>query len=121
MNFVTGSHALQNLVASDDAFTVSRIKDRGEGGCFRLHEHAGNSCRRMRRSVGGSGESPNNKDYLYLAPAPASGSSRGSGAVNAARFDLIRVGKETYVSSSSPAPFNGLVACTAFRRIISIS
>lgn len=117
MTLAAGSHAFQNLIATDDAFCVSRIK--GGGGIIMGRTNmppmaAGG----MQRGVYGRAESPYNGEYLTAAFA--SGSSNGSATATAASFGVIGMGEETISSGRSPASNNGLVAYTPSRGIISI-
>lgn len=117
MTLAAGSHAFQKLVATDDAFTVSRIKN-GGGVILGRTNMPPMAAGGMQRGVYGRAESPYNKDYLTAAFA--SGSSNGSGTATAASFGVIGMGEETYSSGRSPASNNGLVAYTPSRGIISI-
>lgn len=117
MTLAAGSHAFQNLVATEDAFAVSQIKNAG-GVILGKTNMPPMAAGGMQRGVYGRAESPYNQDYLTAAFA--SGSSNGSGTATAASFGVIGMGEETYSSGRSPASNNGLVAYTPSRGIISI-
>lgn len=117
MTLAAGSHAFQNLIATEDAFAVSQIKN-GGGVVLGKTNMPPMAAGGMQRGVYGRAESPYNKDYLTAAFA--SGSSNGSGTATAASFGVIGMGEETYSSGRSPASNNGLVAYTPSRGLISI-
>ncbi|KAF4834009.1 Glutamyl-tRNA(Gln) amidotransferase subunit A [Colletotrichum tropicale] len=112
-----GSPAFRNLVASEDAFTVKRLKGAGAVilGRTNMPPMAAGG---MQRGVYGRAESPYNAEYLTAAFA--SGSSNGSATATAASFGVFGMGEETISSGRSPASNNGLVAYTPSRGIISI-
>jgi Asp-tRNA(Asn)/Glu-tRNA(Gln) amidotransferase A subunit family amidase len=117
MTVAAGSHAFQNLVANEDAFTVGKIKEAGAVilGRTNMPPMAAGG---MQRGVYGRAESPYNAEYLTAAFA--SGSSNGSATATAASFGVFGMGEETISSGRSPASNNGLVAYTPSRGIISI-
>ncbi|KAH9234756.1 hypothetical protein K456DRAFT_1724315 [Colletotrichum gloeosporioides 23] len=117
MTVAAGSPAFRNLVASEDAFTVKRLKDAGAVilGRTNMPPMAAGG---MQRGVYGRAESPYNAEYLTAAFA--SGSSNGSATATAASFGVFGMGEETISSGRSPASNNGLVAYTPSRGIISI-
>lgn len=117
MTLAAGSHAFQNLIATDDAFCVSRIKN-GGGVIMGRTNMPPMAAGGMQRGVYGRAESPYNADYLTAAFA--SGSSNGSATATAASFGVVGMGEETISSGRSPASNNALVAYTPSRGIISI-
>lgn len=117
MTLAAGSHAFQDLIATDDAFAVSRIKG-GGGVIIGRTNMPPMAAGGMQRGVYGRAESPYNGDYLTAAFA--SGSSNGSATATASSFGVIGMGEETISSGRSPASNNGLVAYTPSRGIISI-
>ncbi|TLD20090.1 amidase signature enzyme [Venturia nashicola] len=117
MTMASGSHAFQNLEATDDAFTVARIREAG-GVIMGRTNMPPMAAGGMQRGVYGRAESPYNKDYLTAAFA--SGSSNGSATATAASFGAFGMGEETISSGRSPASNNGLVAYTPSRGLISI-
>ena len=117
MPVAAGSPAFRSLVATDDAFTVKKIKEGGAViiGRTNMPPMAAGG---MQRGVYGRAESPYSKEYLTAAFA--SGSSNGSATATAARFGVFGMGEETISSGRSPASNNALVAYTPSRGIISI-
>jgi Asp-tRNA(Asn)/Glu-tRNA(Gln) amidotransferase A subunit family amidase len=117
MTVAAGSHAFQDLVANEDAFTVGKIKEAGAVilGRTNMPPMAAGG---MQRGVYGRAESPYNAEYLTAAFA--SGSSNGSATATAASFGVFGMGEETISSGRSPASNNGLVAYTPSRGVISI-
>lgn len=117
MTVSAGSHAFQNLVATEDSFVVSQIKNGGGivMGRTNMPPMAAGGCQ---RGVYGRAESPYNGEYLTAAFA--SGSSNGSATATAASFGVIGMGEETISSGRSPASNNALVAYTPSRGLISI-
>ncbi|KAK5048883.1 hypothetical protein LTR84_005303 [Exophiala bonariae] len=117
MTVASGSEAFENLIANEDAFTVSALREAGAVLIGRT-----NMCPMayggMLRGVYGRAESPYNKDYL--AAAFGSGSSNGSGVSVASSFAAFGMGEETVSSGRSPASNNALVAYTPSRGLISI-
>ncbi|KAJ0381911.1 hypothetical protein COL922a_013608 [Colletotrichum nupharicola] len=86
MTVAAGSPAFRNLVASEDAFTVKRLKDAGAVilGRTNMPPMAAGG---MQRGVYGRAESPYNAEYLTAAFA--SGSSNGSATASAASFGVF--------------------------------
>ncbi|KIV93076.1 hypothetical protein PV10_04320 [Exophiala mesophila] len=117
MTVASGSPAFQNLIATEDAFTVHKIKEAGAVilGKTNMPPMAAGG---MQRGVYGRAESPYNGDYL--TGAFASGSSNGSATATASSFGVFGMGEETISSGRSPASNNGLVAYTPSRGLISI-
>lgn len=117
MTVAAGSHAFQNLMANEDAFTVGKIKEAGAVilGRTNMPPMAAGG---MQRGVYGRAESPYNAKYLTAAFA--SGSSNGSATATAASFGVFGMGEETISSGRSPASNNGLVSYTPSRGLISI-
>ncbi|KAL3473419.1 amidase signature domain-containing protein [Aspergillus californicus] len=117
MTLAAGSPAFKDLVATEDAFTVQKIKDAGAIilGRTNMPPMAAGG---MQRGVYGRAESPYNSNYLTAAFA--SGSSNGSATATAASFGVFGMGEETISSGRSPASNNGLVAYTPSRGVISI-
>jgi Asp-tRNA(Asn)/Glu-tRNA(Gln) amidotransferase A subunit family amidase len=117
MTVAAGSHAFQDLIANEDAFTVGKIKEAGAVilGRTNMPPMAAGG---MQRGVYGRAESPYNAEYLTAAFA--SGSSNGSATATAASFGVFGMGEETISSGRSPASNNGLVAYTPSRGLISI-
>ncbi|GAB7335698.1 hypothetical protein MBLNU13_g08005t2 [Cladosporium sp. NU13] len=117
MTLAAGSHAFKDLIANEDAFTVSVIKKAGAVilGRTNMPPMAAGG---MQRGVYGRAESPYNAQYLTAAFA--SGSSNGSATATAASFGVFGMGEETISSGRSPASNNGLVAYTPSRGLISI-
>lgn len=117
MTVASGSPAFKSLIATDDAFTVGKIKNAGAVimGKTNMPPMAAGG---MQRGLYGRAESPYNGDYLTAAFA--SGSSNGSATATAASFGAFGMGEETISSGRSPASNNGLVAYTPSRGLISI-
>lgn len=117
MTVAAGSPAFKDLVATDDAFTVSAIK--AEGGILIGRTNMPPMAYGgMQRGIYGRSESPYNPEYL--AAAFASGSSNGSAVSTAASFAAFGMGEETVSSGRSPASNNAVVAYTPSRGWISI-
>ncbi|RWE65530.1 amidase [Mesorhizobium sp.] len=113
----SGSPAFEHLTASEDAFTVARLRAGGAVliGLTNMPPMANGG---MQRGVYGRAESPYNADYLTAAFA--SGSSNGSGTATAASFAAFGLGEETWSSGRAPASNNALVAYTPSRGVISV-
>ncbi|KAF7543010.1 hypothetical protein G7Z17_g11094 [Cylindrodendrum hubeiense] len=117
MTVASGSPAFKDLVATEDAFTVSAI--RGQGGVLIGRTNMPPMAYGgMQRGIYGRAESPYNPDYL--AAAFVSGSSNGSAVSTAASLAAFGMGEETVSSGRSPASNNALVAYTPSRGCISI-
>lgn len=112
-----GSPAFQDLIASDDAFVVGRLRAAGAilMGLTNMPPMAAGG---MQRGLYGRAESPYNP--AFLTSAFASGSSNGSGSGLAAGFGAFALAEETWSSGRAPASNNGLVAYTPSRGLISM-
>ncbi len=117
MTVAAGSPAFADLVATDDAFAISRLRAAGAVliGLTNMPPMANGG---MQRGVYGRAESPYNLDFLTAAFA--SGSSNGSGTATAASFAAFGLGEETWSSGRAPATNNGLCAYTPSRGVISV-
>ncbi|MDX8503154.1 amidase [Mesorhizobium sp. VK4C] len=117
LTVAAGSPAFEHLVATEDAFTIERLRAAGAVliGLTNMPPMANGG---MQRGVYGRAESPYNKDYLTAAFA--SGSSNGSGTATAASFAAFGLGEETWSSGRAPASNNALVAYTPSRGVISV-
>ena len=111
-----GSPAFEHLTATEDAFTIARLRAAGAVliGLTNMPPMANGG---MQRGVYGRAESPYSKGYLTAAFA--SGSSNGSGTATAASFAAFGLGEETWSSGRAPASNNALVAYTPSRGVIS--
>ncbi|KAH7144138.1 amidase signature domain-containing protein [Dactylonectria estremocensis] len=117
MTVASGSPAFKDLVATEDAFTVSAI--RAEGGVLIGRTNMPPMAYGgMQRGIYGRAESPYNPDYL--AATFISGSSNGSAVSTVASFAAFGMGEETVSSGRSPASNNALVAYTPSQGYISI-
>ena len=117
LTVAAGSPAFKNVVATADAFTVSRLRSAG-GVLIGKTNMPPMADGGMQRGLYGRAESPYNS--RYLAAAYASGSSNGSGVATAANFAVLGLGEETVSSGRSPASNNALCAYTPSRGVISI-
>ena len=117
LTVASGSPAFADLVATDDAFAIARLRAAGAVllGLTNMPPMANGG---MQRGVYGRAESPYNADYLTAAYA--SGSSNGSGTATAASFGAFGLGEETWSSGRAPAANNGLCAYTPSRGVISV-
>ena len=117
MTVAAGSPAFEHLIATDDAFTIGRLRAAGAVliGLTNMPPMANGG---MQRGLYGRAESPYNADYLTAAFA--SGSSSGSGTATAASFAAFGLGEETWSSGRAPASNNALVAYTPSRGVISV-
>ena len=117
LTVAAGSPAFEQLVATEDAFTIARLRAAGAVliGLTNMPPMANGG---MQRGVYGRAESPYNKDFLTAAFA--SGSSNGSGTATAASFAAFGLGEETWSSGRAPASNNALVAYTPSRGVISV-
>ena len=117
MTVAAGSPAFEHLIATDDAFTIGRLRAAGAVliGLTNMPPMANGG---MQRGLYGRAESPYNADYLTAAFA--SGSSNGSGTATAASFATFGLGEETWSSGRAPASNNALVAYTPSRGVISV-
>jgi amidase len=116
LTVAAGSPAFADLVASEDAFTIARLRAAGAVliGLTNMPPMANGG---MQRGVYGRAESPYNANFLTAAFG--SGSSNGSGTATAASFAAFGLGEETWSSGRAPASNNGLCAYTPSRGVIS--
>lgn len=117
LTVAAGSPAFRDLVANEDAFTVSAIRSAG-GVLLGRTNMPPMAYGGMQRGIYGRAENPYNP--AYLAAGFASGSSNGSAVSTAASFAAFGMGEETVSSGRSPASNNGLVAYTPSRGCLSI-
>ncbi|MDX5349963.1 MAG: amidase [Paracoccaceae bacterium] len=117
LTVAAGSPAFADLVASDDAFAIARLRAAGAVliGLTNMPPMANGG---MQRGLYGRAESPYSADYLTAAFA--SGSSNGSGTATAASFAAFGLGEETWSSGRAPAALNALCAYTPSRGVISV-
>lgn len=117
LTVASGSPAFADLIATDDAFAIARLRAAGAVliGLTNMPPMANGG---MQRGVYGRAESPYNADYLTAAYA--SGSSNGSGTATAASLAAFGLGEETWSSGRAPAANNGLCAYTPSRGVISV-
>ena len=116
LTVAAGSPAFVDLIATDDAFTISQLRAAGAVliGLTNMPPMANGG---MQRGVYGRAESPYNADFLTAAFG--SGSSNGSGTATSASFGAFGLGEETWSSGRAPASNNGLCAYTPSRGVIS--
>ena len=117
LTVAAGSPAFADLVATDDAFAIQRLRGAGAVliGLTNMPPMANGG---MQRGLYGRAESPYNGDYLTAAFG--SGSSNGSGTATAASFAAFGLGEETWSSGRAPAANNGLCAYTPSRGVVSV-
>ena len=117
LTVAAGSPAFADLVASEDAFAIQRLRAGGAVliGLTNMPPMANGG---MQRGLYGRAESPYNGDYLTAAFG--SGTSNGSGTATAASFAAFGLGEETWSSGRAPAANNGLCAYTPSRGVISV-
>ncbi|WP_404321328.1 amidase [Arthrobacter luteolus] len=117
LTVAAGSPAFADLVAQEDAFTISRLRNAGAVliGLTNMPPMANGG---MQRGLYGRAESPYSADFL--TSAFASGSSNGSGTATAASFAAFGLGEESWSSGRAPASCNALCAYTPSRGVISI-
>ena len=117
LTVAAGSPAFADLVATDDAFAIARLRAAGAVliGLTNMPPMANGG---MQRGLYGRAESPYSADWLTAAFA--SGSSNGSGTATAASFAAFGLGEETWSSGRAPAANNGLCAYTPSRGVISV-
>jgi amidase len=117
LTVAAGSPAFADLVATDDAFAIARLRAAGAVliGLTNMPPMANGG---MQRGLYGRAESPYSADWLTAAFA--SGSSNGSGTATAACFAAFGLGEETWSSGRAPAANNGLCAYTPSRGVISV-
>jgi len=116
LTVAAGSPAFVDLIANEDAFTISQLRAAGAVliGLTNMPPMANGG---MQRGVYGRAESPYTAEYLTAAFG--SGSSNGSGTATAASFAAFGLGEETWSSGRAPASNNGLCAYTPSRGVIS--
>jgi amidase len=116
LTVAAGSPAFAGLIATDDAFAVSRLRAAGAIllGLTNMPPMANGG---MQRGLYGRAESPYNA--AFLTAAFASGSSNGSGTATAASLCAFGLAEETWSSGRAPAANNGLCAYTPSRGMIS--
>ncbi|NPD16291.1 amidase [Xinfangfangia sp. D13-10-4-6] len=117
LTVAAGSPAFRDLVATEDAFAIERLRAAGAVliGLTNMPPMANGG---MQRGLYGRAESPWNGDYLTAAFA--SGSSNGSGSATSAGFAAFGLGEETWSSGRAPAANNALCAYTPSRGVISV-
>ncbi|HHW50378.1 MAG TPA: amidase [Pseudoclavibacter sp.] len=117
LSVAAGSPAFADLIATDDAFVISRLRAAGAVllGLTTMPPMANGG---MQRGLYGRAESPYNAQFL--TSAFGSGSSNGSGTATAASFCAFGLAEETWSSGRAPAANNGLVAYTPSRGVISV-
>jgi amidase len=117
LTVAAGSPAFEHLIATEDAFAISRLRAAGAVllGLTNMPPMANGG---MQRGVYGRAESPYNAEFL--TSAFGSGSSNGSGTATAASFAAFGLGEETWSSGRAPASNNALVAYTPSRGVISV-
>lgn len=117
LSVASGSPAFADLIATEDAFAISRLRAAGAVliGLTNMPPMANGG---MQRGVYGRAESPYCADWLTAAYG--SGSSNGSGTATAASFAAFGLGEETWSSGRAPAANNGLCAYTPSRGVISV-
>ncbi|KAJ4186673.1 hypothetical protein NW767_012516 [Fusarium falciforme] len=117
MTVASGSPAFKDLIANEDAFTISAIRAQG-GVLIGRTNMPPMAYGGMQRGIYGRAESPYNP--ACLAAAWASGSSNGSAVSTAASMAAFGMAEETVSSGRSPASNNALVAYTPSRGWLSI-
>lgn len=117
LTVAAGSPAFADLVATEDAFVIARLRAAGAVliGLTNMPPMANGG---MQRGLYGRAESPYSADWLTAAFA--SGSSNGSGTATAACFAAFGLAEETWSSGRAPAANNGLCAYTPSRGAISV-
>ncbi|MDN4484443.1 amidase [Demequina lignilytica] len=117
LTVASGSPALKDLVATDDAASVALLRGAGAVllGKTNMPPMAAGG---IQPGVYGYARSPYNPDYITAAYG--SGSSNGSGTSTAASMAAFGMAEETVSSGRSPASNNALVAYTPSRGLISI-
>ena len=112
-----GSPAFEHLIAGEDAFSISRLREAGAI-CLGLTTMPPMANGGMQRGLHGRAESPYNA--AFLTSAWASGSSNGSGTATASSFGAFGLGEETWSSGRAPANNNALCAYTPSWGVISM-
>lgn len=117
LTVASGSPALKDLVATEDAASVALLRAAGAVliGKTNMPPMAAGG---IQPGVYDYARSPYNPDYLTAAYG--SGSSNGSGTSTAASMAAFGMAEETVSSGRSPASNNALVAYTPSRGLISI-
>ncbi|WNM24775.1 amidase [Demequina capsici] len=117
LTVASGSPALKDLVATEDAASVALLRQAGAVliGKTNMPPMAAGG---IQPGVYGYARSPYNPDYITAAYG--SGSSNGSGTSTAASMAAFGMAEETVSSGRSPASNNALVAYTPSRGLISI-
>ncbi|NQX14054.1 amidase [Microbacteriaceae bacterium VKM Ac-2855] len=117
LTVASGSPALAELIASDDAASVALLRAAGAVllGKTNMPPMAAGG---IQPGVYDYARSPYHPDYLTAAYG--SGSSSGSGTAVAANLCAFGMGEETVSSGRSPASNNSLVAYTPSRGVLSI-
>ncbi|WES63835.1 amidase [Microbacter sp. GSS18] len=117
MTVASGSPALAELVATEDAASVALLRAAGAVllGKTNMPPMAAGG---VQPGLYDYARSPYNPDYLTAAYG--SGSSNGSGTATAASMCAFGMAEETVSSGRSPASNNALVAYTPSRGVISI-
>ncbi|MFT4263581.1 MAG: amidase [Nocardioides sp.] len=117
LTVASGSPALADLVAGEDAATIAMLRAAGAvliGKTTMPPMAAGG----VQPGLYGYARSPYHPDYLTAAYG--SGSSNGSGTATASSMCAFGMAEETVSSGRSPASNNALVAYTPSRGVISI-
>lgn len=117
LTVASGSPALAELVATEDAATVAQLRAAGAVllGKTNMPPMAAGG---VQPGLYDYARSPYNPDYLTAAYG--SGSSNGSGTATAASMCAFGMAEETVSSGRSPASNNALVAYTPSRGVLSI-
>ncbi|WP_291049599.1 amidase [Herbiconiux sp.] len=117
LTVASGSPALAELVAGDDAASVAQLRAAGAVliGKTNMPPMAAGG---MQPGVYDYARSPYHPQYLTAAWG--SGSSNGSGTATAASFAAFGMAEETVSSGRAPASNNSLVAYTPSRGVLSI-
>jgi amidase len=117
LTVASGSPALAELVANDDAASVAQLRAAGAVliGKTNMPPMAAGG---MQPGVYDYARSPYHPQYLTAAYG--SGSSNGSGTATAASFSAFGMAEETVSSGRAPASNNSLVAYTPSRGVLSI-
>ncbi|MFB2585464.1 amidase [Herbiconiux liukaitaii] len=117
LTVASGSPALAELVANDDAASVAQLRAAGAVLLGKTNMPP----------MAAGGMQPGLYDYArspyhpqYLTAAYGSGSSSGSGTATAASFCAFGMAEETVSSGRAPASNNSLVAYTPSRGVLSI-
>ncbi len=117
LTVASGSPAFEDLIATDDAFVIERLRA-GGAILLGLTNMPPMAAGGMQRGLYGRAESPYNPDFL--CSAYGSGSSNGSGTATTSSFATFGLGEETWSSGRAPASNSSLVAYTPSRGVISM-